>query len=117
MGSSSNPPLQPMRGVPSVDIVPPSGQGMPARGYPPPAGSLSQGPPNAQDRLTQQFNNMGINGPTAPDAAQGGSKGGAMAPLPVRTNPPPHEPTTAADNAPNNHEPTTAARDDPATTT
>ncbi|CAH0487183.1 unnamed protein product [Peronospora farinosa] len=87
MGGLSIPPLQPMRGVPPVGVVPPSGPGLPARGYPPPAGSLNQGPSNAQNRLAQQFNNMGINGPTGPGSAQlpRGSPpmGGAMAPPPV----------------------------------
>ncbi|CAH0476684.1 unnamed protein product [Peronospora belbahrii] len=87
VGGPPNYPPQMMRGPPLAGVVPPMGQGVSVPGPPPPAGSVSLGPPSAQNGLTHQFAKMGINGHPSPGSAelQRGSvpMGGAMAPPPV----------------------------------
>ncbi|ETN18388.1 hypothetical protein PPTG_04013 [Phytophthora nicotianae INRA-310] len=85
---------QMMRGPPPAGAAPPMGQGM--RGPPPPgAGAMSQGPPNAQNGLTQQFANMGLNnGP--PGATTGPPRGPPMGGAP----PPPMGGSMAPPGAP-----------------
>ncbi|POM66910.1 Protein transporter Sec24 [Phytophthora palmivora] len=97
-GNMPNAQPQMMRGPPPAGVAPPMGQGMRTAG-PPPPGAMSQGPPNAQNGLTQQFANMGLNnGPPGP-AATGPPRGappmgGAMAPpgAPPAMNQPPQQP-------------------------
>ncbi|POM73215.1 Protein transporter Sec24, partial [Phytophthora palmivora] len=97
-GNMPNNQPQMMRGPPPAGVAPPMGQGMRTAG-PPPPGAMSQGPPNAQNGLTQQFANMGLNnGPPGP-AATGPPRGappmgGAMAPpgAPPAMNQPPQQP-------------------------
>ncbi|KAE9005561.1 Protein transport protein Sec24-like [Phytophthora rubi] len=88
-GGPPNAQPQMMRGPPPAGAAPPMGQGMRSAGPPPP---MNQGPPNGQNGLTQQFSNMGLNGPPGPGAVvpprgpppTGGAPpppmGGAMAP-------------------------------------